>query len=388
MHKNGGLNKKILVVCTTDSMIWNFLQLHIKFWEHNNLVVECACAETGFYFRELSNAGVKLHKINFERNPFKFKNYGAFKDLKDLVKKNKYDLIVCQEPVGGVIARIVAYLFHIPCIYTAHGFHFYKGSSLLNWMLFYPVENILSRVTNVLIVSNEEDLERAKKMHASSIDKINGIGIDFEKLNSTKIKVENKKKELNLPINSKIILNASELIPRKNHETAIKAFKKANLDNTYYLICGSGPLEIELKKLVAKLGIENEVRFLGFRKDLFEIYKISDVFLFPSLQEGLSISLLLALSSNIPVVCSNIRGNIDVVKNKENGLVFSVNDVAGFSEGLQKALYMDKEVIKKYNEGFIYKFGINEVKNHFYRIILLTLNKKESGYENNNNWSK
>lgn len=226
MYKNGGLNKKILVVCTTDSMIWNFLQLHIKFWEHNNLVVECACAETGFYFRELSNAGVKLHKIKFERNPFKFKNYGAFKDLKDLVKKNKYDLIVCQEPVGGVIARIVAYLFHIPCIYTAHGFHFYKGASLLNWMLFYPVENILSRVTNVLIVSNEEDLERAKKMHASSIDKINGIGVDFEKLNSTKIKVENKKKELNLPINSKIILNASELIPRKNHETAIKAFKK------------------------------------------------------------------------------------------------------------------------------------------------------------------
>lgn len=143
-----------------------------------------------------------------------------------------------------------------------------------------------------------------------------------------------------------------------------------------------------MKKLVAKLGIENKVRFLGFRKDLFEIYKISDVFLFPSLQEGLSVSLLLALSSNIPVVCSNIRGNIDVVKNKENGLVFNVNDVAGFSEGLEKALYMDKEVIKKYNEGFIYKFGINEVKNHFYRIILLTLNKKESGYENNNNWSK
>ncbi len=370
--------KKLLVVCTTDSMIWNFLQEHILYWEEKGINVECACSKTGFYFDELQRKGFDLTEISFERSPFKIKNIKAYKQLNQLVERRKYDLIVCQEPVGGAISRLVAKRNDVPCIYTAHGFHFFKGAPLINWLIFYPIENLLSRNTKTLIVLNNEDYKIAKKMHANHVEKLNGIGINTTKINSSKVDIDKKKKELNLPLDKKIYLNVAELIKRKNHETAIRAFYKADLEDSIYIICGDGQLEENLKSLVRELKIEDKIIFLGFRKDVAEIYKISDFFLFPSYQEGLSISLLDAIAAGIPVIVSNIRGNVDIVSPKINGLIYDANDVNGFAEGLRLIRKMDDRKIMDFNMKLIEKYDIDVVKKHFFKIIADVLKRGEN----------
>ncbi|MEG0577625.1 MAG: glycosyltransferase, partial [Bacilli bacterium] len=233
------MKKKLLVLCTTDSMIWNFLIPHIKEWELK-YDVECACSNTGFYFNELKEIyNLNVIEIPFSRNPIKIKNIKSFFNLSKLTKLKKYDLIICQEPVGGLMGRLVAINKGIKVIYTAHGFHFYKGAAIKNWLLYYPIERILAHFTDVLITSNQEDFELAQKFKAKKIKKINGVGINLEKFNnesSVEIKIK-LKKELNIPLNSKVILNAAELIERKNHKIALETFAQLPENSRYFVIC-------------------------------------------------------------------------------------------------------------------------------------------------------
>ena len=130
-------NKKIMVVATTDNMIWQFLIPHIQHLQRLGNAVECVCAKTGFWFDELQTKyGFVLNEINFARNPIKPQNIKGFKQLVNLQKQKNFDVIYCQQPVGGVMGRKLAKKFHLPCIYTAHGFHFYKGCPLINKLVY------------------------------------------------------------------------------------------------------------------------------------------------------------------------------------------------------------------------------------------------------------
>ena len=80
------------------------------------------------------------------------------------------------------------------CIYTAHGFHFFKGAPKINWLLFYPIEKLCSYWTDILITINREDYQRAKKsFHAKKIEYVPGVGIDLKKFQTGLIDVEKKR---------------------------------------------------------------------------------------------------------------------------------------------------------------------------------------------------
>lgn len=136
-----------------------------------------------------------------------------------------------------------------------------------------------------------------------------------------------------------------------------------NHKNIIYLIAGKGPLEKYLKEECKKLGIENQVKFLGFRKDIYEICKISDIYIFPSLQEGLPVALMEALYFNLPVICSNIRGNNDLIENNKNGFlvknsIFEYKDKLDFllKDDFYKKMKIDnKEIIQKIDTNNIEK---------------------------------
>ena len=162
-------NKKILVVATTDDMIWRFVLPHMKRLQELGNTVECVCAKTGFWFDEFeSKYGVKAHEIDFKRSPLSLKNLNGYKKLKRLQKQEKYDLIYCQQPVGGLMGRLIAKKFKLPCIYTAHGFHFFKGNSKIKNLIFKTIEKYLSKFTTALVTINDEDYEAAKKMKAKN----------------------------------------------------------------------------------------------------------------------------------------------------------------------------------------------------------------------------
>nr|MCR5346566.1 glycosyltransferase [Fretibacterium sp.] len=221
--------------------------------------------------------------------------------------------------IGGVIGRLTAWRHGgIKTIYTAHGFHFYNGAPLGNWLAFYPVEKTMARITDVLITINTEDYERARRSFcAREVYYVPGIGIDLQKFCVGQIDVKAKRAELGVREDEILILSVGELIPRKDHETVIRALARTGRQGFQYLICGTGPLHEMLSALVHQEGLDGRVKLLGFRTDIAELCQAADLFVFPSRQEGLSVAMMEAIACETPVVCSAIRGNTDLVQNKE-----------------------------------------------------------------------
>ena len=316
--------KKALLVTTVSGFVPQFEMGNVKILQDMGYEVHYAAnfhtPSYGNDNKRLDHTGIIQHQVDFVRSPYKVKeNWKAYKQLKRVMHEGKYDLVHCHTPMGGVLARLAAHrTFTSPVIYTAHGFHFYQGAPKKNWLLYYPMEKFLSRYTFQQICINKEDYKIAKtKFQAAYVNYIPGVGIDLNKIDSVNINIQDKKKVLGLPENKKILLSVGELIKRKNHETVIKALALLNDSSIVYVICGKGELEGYLKNLCKELKVDEQVYFLGYREDILEIYRIADAFVFPSWQEGLPFALLEAMASGLPVICSDIRGNRDLVKDQE-----------------------------------------------------------------------
>lgn len=255
--------------------------------------------------------------MEFVRAPFSQRNIAAYKQLKQIIETNHYDIIHCHTPVAGVLTRLAARNSKdTTVIYTAHGFHFYKGAPLINWLIYYPVERFCAKFTDKLITINQEDYHRANSWSLRNNGKVYyvpGIGIDLEKIQNISTNKLQKKKELGIPNGVKVLLSVGELNKNKNHEIIIRALSKLDNKDFIYLICGKGELKEYLKNLAKELGVNDRVKFLGYRKDVLEICKVADLFVFPSKREGLPVSLIEAIACGVPCVASDVRGNRDIL---------------------------------------------------------------------------
>lgn len=268
------------------------------------------------------------YNVPFERNPLKPGNLKAYKELKHIIDEGEYDIIHCHTPVGAMLTRLAAKQARkqgTKVFYTAHGFHFYKGAPVINWILYYPVEKWLSRYTDVLITINKEDFERAKTFRAGKVCYVPGVGIDLKKFNVGYVNKEQKRKEIGVSADDFVLLSVGELIPRKNHEVVIRALSVLKqldkLNHIEYVICGRGAYETDLRKLAEGLDVADHVHFLGYRNDISEICNCADLFVFMSHQEGLPVALMEAMACGLPAVCSNIRGNTDLIEDGVTGLL-------------------------------------------------------------------
>ena len=345
-------NKKILVVTTTDNMMWQFLIPHIKHMQELGNTVEGVCAKTGFWFDELKEKyGFTMHEIDFARNPLKPKNIKAYKKLRALQEENKYDLIYCQQPVGGLMGRLLGKKYKLPVIYTAHGFHFYKGCSIVNKLVYKTVEKWLSKYTDALITINSEDYENALKMKAKKVYKINGIGIDLNKLQTSKFDKSEFRKELGLINNDKVVLTVSEINENKNYITMLKTMKELiKKDKSYkFVSCGIGVWEEKIKEYAKELGIENNCIFLGYRKDIGKIMQVCDLFFHASYREGLTLSVMEAMNFGLPCVVSNVRGNRDLIVNNEGGFISEPEDYLSFARQIE-TIFNNSELYNKFGK--------------------------------------
>ena len=279
-----------------------------------------------------------VYNIEWSRSPLDIKHIlKSIKRIKAIVQDGGYDIVHVHTPIAAAVTRLA--LRHmvksgkIKIIYTAHGFHFYKGAPLLNWLIYYPIEKYLSRYTDVLITINKEDYEIAKnKMHANKTEYIPGVGVDVEKIQSVKVNRNKKREELGIPNDATVMLSVGELSKRKNHEVVIKALAQLDDKNVVYAVCGKGPLYEYLKGLAHRLSVSERVFLLGFRTDVAEICKASDIFVFPSLQEGLPVALMEAMACDMCCIVSNIRGNVDLINNCD--FLFIPNNVNELIEKL------------------------------------------------------
>ena len=207
------------------------------------------------YEKQCEEYGVHLHHIDFDRNPFKFKNMKAYKQLKKLVKEIHFDIIHANTPVGGVLGRMVGKKSKgSKILYMAHGFHFYKGGSKKNWMIYYPIEKHFAKKTDLLVTMNQEDYELAKKFKARRITKIHGVGFSIHEYN------EGMNLRETIGVKDEVIITSvGELNDNKNHQAIIKSLK--NLDNVAYVVVGFGELHEKLQMLAKNESVLNKVHF-------------------------------------------------------------------------------------------------------------------------------
>lgn len=298
--------------------------------------------------KELLERKVEILNLPIPRSLRKLKDaFSAIKMLRRYLSKNPCELIHTQTPFGGVVGRLAALPFRkrgTKVIYFVHGFHFFKGAPIKNYIFYYPVERILSKCTDCMISLNREDYQVLKKQfrHPHTYY-VPGIGVDTK--NIAEWSIPDKAALLNefsIPENAPIVLVVAELIPRKNLVTAIDAFAKVTDKSCHLILCGKGELLDALTARAKELDLFERVHFAGYREDIFSFYSLADVFLFTSHQEGLSVAMMQAMAAKLPIVASDIRGNRDLLQpyrdcECKNYLV-APDDVDGFAKKLNELL--------------------------------------------------
>lgn len=353
---------KVLYVATLSSTINAFLIPHIEYLLMEGHHVDMACNIDIEINSIITNQGCKIFNIEFQRSPIKKQNYYAYRKLKEIIYKGKYDLVHTHTPIASSCVRLACKnIKNIKVFYTAHGFHFFTGAPIKNWLIYYPIERWLSRYTDTIITINNEDYKRARKLfRAKSIRYIPGIGLNVNTFKGVNVDKNAKRKEIDVPEDCFLVLSVGELNKTKNHETIIRALAKLNNSKIHYVICGRGVLENYLKDLAKKLGIEKNVHLLGFRKDIAELCKTSDLFVFPSKREGLGLAALEAMACGLPVITSNVHGIVDYSLDGKTGYTYNPVDIDSFTKGIGD-LFLNEELRLKfgsYNAKIVESFDI------------------------------
>ena len=321
--------KKALFIASVASMLDNFNRENINILLSMGYEVTIASnfhteedinsqEKTDGFVSEMRFRGISIVQIDFTRKIRNIRQQAKSAGQVGKLLEQRFDIIHCHSPICAALTRL-AYRkcrkeYGGRLVYTAHGFHFYKGAPLKNWLLYYPVEWLCSWWTDVLITINKEDYRRAKKkLHAGKTVYVPGVGVDTEKFRPDAVCRERKRAELGLKETDIMLLSVGELSKRKNHGVVIHALHELDNPDVKYFICGMGQLEGYLKKTMREVNLENQVNLLGYCTDIAELMQAADIFVFPSRQEGLPVALMEAMASRLPCIVSRIRGNTDLI---------------------------------------------------------------------------
>ncbi len=341
---------KILFVATVTKHIVGFHLPYLKLFKE--LGYEVHIASNGIEKIEYCD---KHFNLPFERFPFKKENLKVYKKLKKIINENNYEIIHCHTPVGGVLARLAARKSRkngTKVIYTAHGFHFYKGAPLFNWLIYYPIEKFMAKYTDCLITINNEDYEFAKKhLKIKRIELIHGVGMNtcrFEKKLSANQKTE-KRKEFNINNEDIVLTYVAELNKNKNQILLINVIEKLKINqpNIRLLLVGDGCYKNVYQKTVKSRNLEKNIKILGQRKDINEILSITDIYVASSIREGLGLNVIEAMYKGLPVIATNNRGHRQLIEDNKNGYLVEIDNEKQLREKIQ-ILINDKKTIKQF----------------------------------------
>lgn len=334
---------KILYVTALNETINAFLIPHIKILIEQGHKVDCACNINEEIDSSLIDLGVNYFNIKFARNPLKINYIKVISDIKKIYFQNKYDVVHVHTPIASFLTRFALRKEKVQIIYTSHGFHFFKGAPLINWLVYYPLERVAANWTDKIVTINNEDYERAKTFKLrdnGKVELMHGVGINPDDYKVVNLDIKAYRESLGLKQNDFMILILADINKNKNHIQVIKAMNK--LKNEYpniKVICaGEGPLKNKLIKKVSELGLEDNIKFLGFRRDVKELINCSQCIGLFSMREGLPKSLMEAICCGKPVITSNIRGCKEFGGDKEIGQLVNPKDYISISNGIESVI--------------------------------------------------
>jgi glycosyltransferase EpsD len=345
--------KRILFVANVHQ---HFLDCHvpyIKWLKEQGHEVHVAAGED-----QLVPEASKQFNISIQRSPFRFGNISAYYELKKIIRENKYDLIHCHTPMGAVVARLAARNFRwkglLKVLYTAHGFHFFKGAPLVYWLTFYLAEKWLSRYTDAIITINQEDYDLVKThgFRNKETFRIDSIGVTAGKF--FKISREEKsalRGKYGYSDDQFLLIYAAEFIHRKNHRFIIDALPilVKEIPELKILFAGTGELMFKMKAYCHNKNLDPYIDFLEFWQDIGPLMAISDVGISSSRQEGYGMHIAEGMFCGIPFVVTEDRGHREMIIDGVNGYMFPQNDRQKFIERIIH-LNRNPEIRKKLGE--------------------------------------
>lgn len=363
--------KKILYVTTVSRTVNAFLIPHIEMLIENKYEVNCACYIDKEIDQRLVKKGIKIYNIPFSRNPLSLDNLKAFNELIKIQEENQYDMIHVHTPIASIYGRLLKLKFkNLKTIYTAHGYHFLKGGPKLGWIIYYPIEKMMAKLTDVTIAINKEDYEITKtKLKPKKCYLVNGVGLDLNQYKPlSKEKQEFKRKELGLEKDDFVVIMIAELNENKNQIQFIKAMEllKDRYPNIRAISVGEGHKFEELQQEINNRGLKNNFKLLGFRTDVNELINISDIGILLSYREGLPRNIMELMANGKKVIATNVRGCRDLVCNDNVGTLVEVGDFEGTAKIIEKYYLeiINKEIITESYKVKPFKYETSKITSY------------------------
>ena len=363
--------KKVLYVTTVSRTINAFLIPHINMLLDNGYEVHCACSIDKPVDKELQRRGVKIFEVPFSRNPLGIGNIKAFIKLEELQRINDYDIVHVHTPIAAIYGRLLKLNFpSLRIIYTAHGYHFLKGGSKLGWILYYPIEKIMAKFTDVTININKEDYEITKeKLKHKKCYLLNGVGLDLDKYKKLSSKeIQEKRKEFGLKDKDFVVLMVAEINKNKNHIQLINAMDilKDKYPNIKVLCIGDGTLKESLEKQIILRNLQNNIFMLGYRLDVNKLINISDIGILLSRREGLPRNIMEFMACGRKVIATDIRGCRDLICDETIGTLVNVDDYESTAKAIEKYYILNDKSFEISKE--IRKYDIESINSELLKI--------------------
>ncbi|MCH7320611.1 glycosyltransferase family 4 protein [Solibacillus sp. MA9] len=335
---------KILFVASVYRHLTVFHIPYMQYFQSQGYEVWAAAGIGNEDKENLQKLNIKCVDIPFSRSPLSAQNMTAYQALKKLFHSERFDLVHVHTPIAALLSRAAfRNVKHGKIVYTAHGFHFYKGAPKQNWLIYYTAEKLAAKWTDHLITMNDEDYKNAQKLlPVEKISYVHGVGVEFTTEVLTSSEKAEMKAQLCLPNDAVVISCVAEMNSNKNHQFLLRNWQQLKQDNPNLelLLIGNGEMEHELQTYVAKEQLVG-IHFLGYRRDVPKLLQISDIVTLLSHREGLPKSIMEAMEASIPCVVTNTRGLRDLVQTNENGYVIEHGDdqslIAAFAKLAQSA---------------------------------------------------
>lgn len=305
----------------------------------------------------------KQYRLSYERASLNGNLLKGIRELETIIDSGNYDLVYCHTTIGGVAGRIASKRARkkgTKVIYLSHGYFFYKGCPAIYWPTFFLTEKILSYFTDAIITINDEDYEISKKEFDSCrIYRIDGIGVDFSRIEVPDPDAERERirSELAIPEDATVLIYLAELHGNKNQRFLIDVMEKLiAADETVYLIlAGYDHAQGEYQRVAVEKGLEDRIKFLGWRDDIGSLYAAADICTATSIREGFGLNLVEAMACGVPVVASKNRGHSTIVRDGENGFLIEQGDIDRFANCV-KTLIHDPSIRQRFiDKGFLTK---------------------------------
>lgn len=371
------MKKKVLLVATVQSHIAQFHRPLATLLHDNGCEVHVAARDN---LAEKNGLRIdfadKIYNLPFARSPKSKDNYFAYKQLKKILDTEKYDVVHCNTPMGGIVTRLAAREVRkkgTQVIYTAHGFHFYKGGPLKSWIFYYPIEKLFSRLTDILITITYEDYRLALKEFHCRVEHMHGVGVDEKRYFPVDKAQKNiLRQKMGFNSEQRIILCIGELNENKNQSVAIRMMRtiREQYPDALLLLAGNGPKQSCLEELIVQEGLQDNVKLLGYVTNLQDYQHIIDVQVCCSRREGLPLNVVESMLSGNAIVATLNRGHRELIQDGKNGYIVPQNDPIAMADKVLTLFHDDnlKSEMESVAHTFAIQYGVNSVKKELARI--------------------